>query len=117
MPAMSDDRFSHRPEQPRSEPEIIPPEHDQRRGDGPVWVSVDQFGGTHRIYVGRPRPFTILAVLFLAGLILAAIVLLLAGLVLFWIPVAVLIVAALILAGYVRRYWARLKIWAVQRLS
>ena len=118
MPRMSDDQSSRRPEQPRYEPEIIPPGRDERRGrgggDAYVWTSFDD-RGTHRIYVARPGPFSIIVALILAGLVLAAIVLLLAGLVLFWIPVVVLVVAALLLSGYVRYYWRRLRFWMAQR--
>ena len=116
MPGMSNDDRSRRPEYPRSEPEIIPPDRGRRDGDGYVWTTVDE-RGTHRIYVARPGPFTITLVLVVAALVLAAIVLLLLGLVLFWIPVFVLVIGALILAGTIRYYWARLKIWAAQRLS
>jgi len=116
MPHMSNDDHTSRPaERPRSEPEIIPPGRNGRHGDAYVWTSVDERGGTHRIYVARPGPFTIVLVLIVAALALAAIVLLLLGLVLVWIPVVVLVVAAVILAGYLRYYWARLKIWAAGR--
>ena len=111
-----DDHASRPPEQPRSEPEIIPPDR-AGRGDGYLWTSIDERGGTQRIYVARPSGLTVILVLIVAALILVAIVLLLLGLVLVWIPVAVLVVATLILAGYLRYYWARLKIWAAQRLS
>jgi len=118
MLSMSDDQSSRRPEQPRSEPEIIPPDRGERRGrgggDAYVWTSFDDHG-THRIYVARPGPFSIIVALILGGLLLAAIVLLLAGLVLFWIPVVVLVVAALLLSGYIRHYWRRLRLWMGQR--
>jgi chromate transport protein ChrA len=107
-----------RPERPRSEPEIIPPgrqERRQGRQDGPIWMSGEQFGGTHRIYIARPGPFSIIIALVIAGLVLAAIVLLLAGLVLVWVPVIVFVVAALLLAGYSRYYWARFKLWLARR--
>jgi hypothetical protein len=107
------------PEQPRSEPEIIPPDRGGRagRGDGYVWVSTGGQGGQRgqRIYMARPGPFSIILALLIAGLVLAAIVLLLLGLVLFWIPVVIFIVAAVLLAGYTRHYWARLKLWAKSR--
>jgi hypothetical protein len=112
---MSHDDRSRPPEQPRSEPEIIPPGRNERRGETYVWTAGD--GATYRVHVARPSPFAIILVLVVAALALAAIVLLLLGLVLVWIPVAVLVVAALIIAGYIRYYWARLKLWAAQRLS
>ncbi|MPZ59215.1 MAG: hypothetical protein GEU91_22580 [Rhizobiales bacterium] len=107
---MSDGHASRPPEQPRSEPEIIPPGRSDR--DGSIWTTVDERGGTHRIYVARPGPFSIIVALLIAGLVLAAIVLLLLGLVLFWIPVVIFIIAAFLLAGYVRYYWRRLQFWA-----
>jgi len=113
---MSDDRTSHPPpERPRSEPEIIPPGRGERRGERTIWVSLDDQGGTQRIYVAQPGPFAIIAALVIAGLVLAGIVLLLLGLVLFWIPVVILIVAALLLTGYIRYYWRRLRHWAASR--
>jgi len=112
---MSDDHASRPPERPRSEPEIIPPDRAERRGSEYVWMTVDEHGGTQRIYLARPGPFAIIVALLLAGLVLAAIVLLLLGLVLVWIPVVVLVLAALVLAGYIRYYWARLKLWAARR--
>jgi CHASE2 domain-containing sensor protein len=108
-------RFETPPEQPRSEPEIIPPNHGGAgRGDGYVWVSTGQ-GGTQRIYMARPGPFSVIVALLIAGLVLAALVLLLLGFALFFIPVIVFIIAAVLLAGYTRHYWARLKLWAKTR--
>ena len=95
----------------------MPPDRGERRGNAYVWTSVDEHGGTRRVYVAQPSPLTITLVLIVAALVLVAIVLLLLGLVLFWIPVVVLVIGALILAGCIRYYWARLKIWATQRLS
>jgi hypothetical protein len=115
---MSDerDRAPRPPEQPRSEPEIIPPDRAARRGSEYAWTSVDGRGGTHRIYVARPGPFSIIIALILAGLVLGGILLLLLGLALIWIPALIFIVAALLIAGYSRYYWQRLKSWAsVQR--
>jgi hypothetical protein len=113
---MSNDEQSSRPERPRSEPEIIPPDQGRRRGgDGYIWTTTDETGGTHRIYVSQPGPFAIIAALIIAGLILAGIVLLLLGLVLFWVPVIVLVIAALLLVGYIRAYWRRLRYWATGR--
>jgi hypothetical protein len=106
------------PERPRSEPEIIPPGRDRShagRGDGYVWISTGGQGGTHRIYVARPGPFSIIVALLLAGLVLAAIVLLVLGFALFLIPAVVFVIAALLVAGYARHYWARLKFWAKNR--
>jgi hypothetical protein len=115
---MSDDRDHalRQPEQPRSEPEIIPPDHAERRGNAYIWTSVDERGGTHRIYLARPGPFSIIVALLISGLILGAIVLLLVGLAVIWIPILVFIIAAFLIAGFTRHYWARLKLWAARIL-
>jgi hypothetical protein len=105
---------SDHPEQPRSEPEIIPPGQSGRRSDGYVWTSIER-DGAQRIYVARPGPFSIIFALVIAGLVVAAVMLLLAGLVLFWIPVVVFVIAAFLLAGYSRYYWSRLKLWLARR--
>jgi hypothetical protein len=104
---------NRRPEQPRSEPEIIPP---PRRGEEEprVWVSVDEHGA-QRIYIARPSAFSIILALVLAGVVLVAVVLVLLGLVLFWIPVAIVVVALVLLSGTVRYYWRRLQHWLAGR--
>ena len=121
MTAMTRDpntgRSDSPPEQPRYEPEIIPPGRDAHagRGDGYVWVSTGGQDGARRIYMARPGPFSIIVALLLAALVLTAIVLLLLGFALFLIPVVVFVIAALLVAGYARHYWARLKFWAKNR--
>jgi hypothetical protein len=96
------------PELPRVEPEIIPPDR-QERGPGrgadwrrPAWrpYGPNQTAGMHRVYVGRIGPFGF-AVLVLALAILAAVFLLIfAGVILLWLPV----VALLIVAGAIFRF-------------
>jgi hypothetical protein len=98
-----------RPETPRSEPEIIPPDHlggRRTRGESRVWISIDR-GDGRRTHIKQPGPFTI--VLAVAGLILvvALIVMLVLGALLIWVPIAAVIaVGAIIMAalkGYFRR--------------
>ena len=115
MPRMPDDPSSRSPERPRSEPEIIPPGRPAGDGDGFVWTAIDERGETHRIYVARPGPFSVIVALFLAGLALAAVVLVLLSIALFWIPVVIFIIAAFLLSGYIRYYWRRLRYWAIGR--
>lgn len=87
------------PETPRSEPEILPPE---RSGHGRMrWESVDQFG-THRIYVRKLGPFSILGFGLLFGIIVAAVLALFLGAVLIALPVIFVLVAAAIIAGLLR---------------
>jgi hypothetical protein len=102
---MSDPHSPHRPpERPRVEPEIIPPGA-QPRGRYPG----GSFGGSYRVYVAQPGPFTLFALLLLAGLVVVALVLFVVGAVLFWIPLVALVVGGLIAAAYARYYWFRLK--------
>jgi hypothetical protein len=101
------------PEQPRFEPEIIPPQRKSAGEDSQshIWVSSGEQSGTHRIYVTRPGPFAIIAALAVIGLVVAAIVLVLLGVVLIWIPVVIFIISAVLL----RHYWRRLQSWIVRR--
>jgi hypothetical protein len=88
-----------RPEQPRAEPEIIPPDRSQDRSDWrrSPWRG-DPFGGTratHRVYVSRLGPFGVALLLLAVAAIVAIIIIALLGAVLIWIPiVAVLLVLA-----------------------
>ena len=97
-----------RPELPRVEPEIIPPDRQERGpGRGADWRRAawrphgpNETAGMHRVYVGRIGPFGF-AVLVLALAILAAVFLLIfAGVILLWLPV----VALLIVAGAIFRF-------------
>lgn len=112
------------PEQPRHEPEIIPPgrgdprwkgglrqpPHDQRAGgaEDAVFITVDEHGRTQYRTFTLPGPFTIGIVLTLLGLIGAAILMLALGFVLFLIPVVAIVVGALLLSGRLRQWWSRL---------
>jgi hypothetical protein len=89
---------SDMPEQPRAEPEIIPPDRTNRAPDwrhrawppdGSAWV-----GGTQRIYVGRIGPFGLALLMLIVGVLAAVIRLTVVGAVLLWIPILVLLVAA-----------------------
>jgi hypothetical protein len=92
---MADDR--NRPEQPRVEPEIIPPGRDSRYSPwGPYGFSETR--GIHRVHITRVGPFGI-ALLMLAIAAVATIVMIaVLGAVLIWIPIValVLIVGALL---------------------
>jgi hypothetical protein len=113
MPAMSD--RMHRPgseptpEQPRHEPEIIPPGYRGPSPDGGVFVYVDEHGNTRRATFKAPGPFFIIVVLLTVGLIAAIAMVALLGLVLIWIPVVVVMIAALVLSGTIRSWWRRLR--------
>jgi Flp pilus assembly protein TadB len=113
MPLMSDN--SNRPgseptpEQPRAEPEIIPPGRRGARPGGGVFIYVDEHGNTRRATLKAPGPFAIILALLIVGLIAAVVLVALLGLVLIWIPVVVIMIAALVLSGTIRAYWRRLR--------
>jgi hypothetical protein len=96
---MEDDR--NRPEQPRVEPEIIPPD---RSGRYSPW-SPHGFAnarGTHRIYVTRMGP--VIALLLLAIAAIATIFMIaVLGAVLIWIPIVAIVVIAGALLRLLRR--------------
>jgi hypothetical protein len=96
---MADD--TDRPEQPRVEPEIIPPDRSRDRSDWRRSPRLgDPLGGTratHRVYVARLGPFGIALLLLAVAAIVAIVIIALLGAVLIWIPIiaVLLIVAAL----------------------
>jgi hypothetical protein len=88
-------------ERPRSEPEIIPPEHIEARSG--KWRSFHQ-RRTYRIHVTRLGPFSSLAVLLLMLAAFVAILsLILIGAFLIWIPLAVLLIATALISGWWQR--------------
>jgi hypothetical protein len=80
-------------EEPRSEPEVIPPGH---AGRGTERV---------RIYIGKPSPLAIILVTLIIGLLSAATLVLLFGVFLFLLPLAVLVATGVIVAGLLRFYF------------
>jgi uncharacterized protein (DUF697 family) len=88
-------------EEPRAEPEIIPPGHPEGRSmrDGYHFDA----HGTHRIYVTRSGPFGIVVLGLLIALIAAVLLIALLGAVLIWIPVVILFVAAAVLSDLLPR--------------
>ena len=94
------------PEQPRSEPEIIPPGRARSGDNSRIFVAIDN-GSGGRMYIARPGPFTIILALLIVGLIAAVILVALLGIVLIWIPVVVVLIAAAFLSASLRHYWRR----------
>lgn len=112
-----DNRSSNRPEKPRSEPEILPPERgdalwpeDLRasRQQSDFFIAFDEDGRTRYTTFKPPGPFAIWLVLSIIGLVGAAVLMLALGFVLFLIPVVVIGAAALVLSARIRAWWRRL---------
>ena len=97
------------PEQPRAEPEIIPPDQTGRRSGQPVWppawrpYDAGQARGTQRVYVMRPGPLGFAILTLALALIVALVFLIVIGAFLLWIPV----VALLVVVGAVYRFLRR----------
>jgi hypothetical protein len=97
---------------PRSEPEIIPPgQSGQHRRPG-IFVSVDEDnGGTRRVYIAQPGPFTIILALAVLALIAGIMLILLLSVAVIWIPLVILLIAAFVLSVTFRHYWWRFRSW------
>src|SRR4051812_12113081 len=97
------------PENPRAEPEIIPPARSEARFGARerVWVFVDRGGATRRVSVSAPGPFAIILALLIAGFVAAAVLLLLLGMIVVWIPIVVAVIAAFVLSARIRGFWRR----------
>jgi hypothetical protein len=101
---MIDKRPNLQSEEPRSEPEIIPPGRAER-GRPRMRMYIDERIG--RVYIAKPGLFgTILAVL-IAGLLLTVMLIMVLGAFLIFLPVVVLFVTAAIVAGLLRIYFQR----------
>lgn len=104
--------MDHRPkpqgEEPRSKPEIIPPDHAERssRGTSRMQILLDT-RGTERVYSTKLGPLGIILAALTIGLLLAVMLILLLGAFLIWIPVLGLLVAAAIISGILRAYFQR----------
>jgi hypothetical protein len=92
------------PEQPRREPEIIPPGKDAPPRDS-NWprYGYSENRGTHRIYVGRIGPLGFAIVLLMAALFGGVLVLALIGAVLIWFPIVAVLAIIGAIAAIIRR--------------
>jgi len=92
-----------KPEQPRSEPEIIPPARGRTQAyqGGPDWFSRER--GTNRIFVARVGPWSFVGFALLVGLFAGAVLAILLGALLIAIPVVGLLVAGALIANALRR--------------
>ena len=91
-------------ERPRSEPEIIPPEHIEARSG--KWRSFHQ-RRTYRVHVTRLGPFSSLAVVLVMLAALVASFSLVIGAFLILIPLAVVLIAAALISGWWQRIFRR----------
>ena len=97
-----------KPELPRVEPEIIPPDRQERgpgRGSDRLRTAWRAYGpneaaGMHRVYVTRIGPFGFAMLTLVFAILAAAILLVFAGAILLWLPV----VALLIVVGAIVRF-------------
>ena len=96
---MIDKRPNLQGEEPRSQPEIIPPGHAKR---GPT-DSIDARDG--RIFIASFGPFGTILLTLVVGLLSAVLMVLLFGALLVALPVVVLLVTAAIVAGLLRVYF------------
>jgi hypothetical protein len=92
-----------KPEQPRCEPEIIPPARGRTQAyqSGPDWFAANE-RGTSRIFVARPGPWSIIGIVLLIGLFAGAVLAILLGALLIAIPVVGLLIAGALIANMLR---------------
>lgn len=117
---MSNEPDRPRVEQPRYQPEIIPPGEDMRRRRGSfesIFIHVEEGpDGVRRASLKRPGPFTIALVLLGVGLVVALFFVLLSALVLLWIPVAIVGILLALFSSAGRDYWRRIRGWFGSRM-
>jgi hypothetical protein len=92
---MIDKKPNPQGEEPRSEPEIIPPDAYVTRR-----MRIDTNSG--RIYVTKVSPLGTILVVLIVGLLSALMLVLLLGALLIWVPVVVLFVTAALVVGLLR---------------
>ncbi|GIK79844.1 MAG: hypothetical protein KJZ73_02805 [Pseudorhodoplanes sp.] len=111
---MSNEPDRPRAEQPRHEPEIIPP-GEQARGRGgfeSIFIHVEEGpDGIRRMSLKRPGPFSIALILLGIGLAVALFFVVLSAVVLLWIPVLIAGILFAMFSSAGRQYWSRLQDW------
>ncbi len=92
-----------KPEQPRCEPEIIPPPRGRTQAyqAGPDWFAPRE-GGSSRIFVARPGPWTLMGIMLLIGLFAGVILAIMLGALLITIPVVGLLIVGALIANALR---------------
>jgi hypothetical protein len=97
---MADDR--NQPEQPRVEPEIIPPDRTGRYSPWSPYGFTDA-RGSHRVFVTRMGPFGIALLLLAIAAVAMIVVIAVLGAVLIWIPIVAIVVIVGALLRALRR--------------
>lgn len=87
------------PEEPRSEPEILPPPHARRNPYRAEWYAASD---SRRIFVARPGPWSLFAVALLIGLIAGATLAILLGTLLIVVPIVAALIAGMMLSNALR---------------
>ena len=106
---MTDQTPTPHVEQPRSEPEIIPPgesEHPWLWANRRTWQSPDGHG-TQRFYFARLGPFSTFLLLAAIGLVGALLFIAFLGAFLIWIPILAFLIAVAMLSGLLRGFLRR----------
>ena len=101
---MTDKRPNLQGEEPRSEPEIIPPGQ-AKHGPTRMGDSIDAHVG--RVYIAKVGPLGTILLTLVVGLLSAVLMVLLFGALLVALPAVVLLVTAAIVAGLLRIYFQR----------
>jgi putative flippase GtrA len=94
------------PSRGSTEPEIIPPSGVRLRDSDKIWVSFNE-RGTHRVYVTRLGPFSLVLLALGIGLVAAFVFVLAIGTFLIWISLVVLLATATILSALLRQRFRR----------
>ncbi|NVN88466.1 MAG: hypothetical protein HXX15_20500 [Rhodopseudomonas sp.] len=96
---MTDQNSKSPPQQPRSEPEIIPPgaTHDPMG----TRIFIDE-NTSQRIYVGKIGPLGVMGIGLTLAVVIAVVLVLLLGAFLLWIPIVAVLVGVGLVAGVLR---------------
>jgi hypothetical protein len=106
---MTDQTPTPHVEQPRSEPEIIPPgesEHPWLWARRRTWHFTDGHG-TQRLYFARLGPFSTFLLAAAIALVAALLLIVFLGAFLIWIPILAFLIAAAMVSGLLRGFLRR----------
>ena len=96
-------------EKPRSDPEIIPKDHADRRtaqGTPRTRLFIDAHG-TERIYVTKLGPLGVILAVLTTGILSAVMLILLFATFLIWVPLVIFFIVGAIISGLLRTYFRR----------